>query len=228
MRLLLIEDDDRVASALSDVLGRHGFAVRRADGFARAVELLDDEIEVALLDLGLPDGDGFGLCRAIRAAGDVPIIITSARADLRSRIHGLHVGADDYLVKPYAVTELIARIHAVVRRGARSAAAGESGPAQVTVRGLCIDPGRGSVSRDGATVALTRKEFGILEALARRPGLVVRREQLLSQVWGSTWMGDQHTLDVHVAAVRAKCRDRRVIETVRGIGYRLGGERRRD
>jgi DNA-binding response OmpR family regulator len=210
MRLLLIEDDNRVASALSDVLGRHGFAVRRADRVARALELLDD--------------DGFALCRALRAARDVPVIITSARADLRSRIHGLHVGADDYLVKPYAVTELIARIHAVLRRGELPQAAPGRTLARVIARGLCIGIDEARVTRDGKAIALTRKEFGILEALARRPGLVVRREQLLSQVWGSIWSGDQHTLDVHVAAVRAKCGDPHVIETVRGIGYRLGGQ----
>jgi DNA-binding response OmpR family regulator len=219
MRVLLIEDDDRVAAALTDVLGRQGYAICRAHGVERAVELLTDDVEVALLDLGLPDGDGFELCRTMRARRDVPIIITTARSDLRSRVHGLHVGADDYLIKPYAVTELIARINAVLRRAQRAAPAPENA---VAVRsGVTIDTGRRVVTVEGQPVRLTRKEFDVLAVLARHPGLVIGRDQLLSEVWGSSWTGDQHTLDVHVAAIRSKCGRPQLITTVRGVGYRL-------
>jgi DNA-binding response OmpR family regulator len=224
MRLLLIEDDHRVASALADVLGRHGFTVRCAHGVARAAELLHEGADVALLDLGLPDGDGFELCRRIRAARDMPIIITTARSDLRSRVHGLHLGADDYIVKPYAVAELIARIHAVMRRTGRGGQAdgGAGGEARlVHRRGVAIDLRRREVSVRGARISLTRKEFDVLAALARRPGLVLRREQLLSEVWGSSWNGDQHTLDVHVAAIRSKCGVAALVRTIRGVGYTL-------
>ena len=222
MRLLLVEDDDRVAGALHDVLKRHGFSVQRAASVAQAIALLDDSYQVVLLDLGLPDGDGFELCAAIRAVRDVPIIMTTARADLRSRVHGLHLGADDYLVKPYAASELLARIHAVTRR-ARSLEQSQAATAVVDTLGVSIDLGRRVVHRGATEIALTRKEFGILEALAQQPGIVVRRERLLSQVWGSSWDGDQHTLDVHIAAVRNKCGVAGIIETVRGVGYRLGG-----
>jgi DNA-binding response OmpR family regulator len=222
MRLLLIEDDDRVASALHDILQRHGFSVQRASSVTQAMELLDPAIQVILLDLGLPDGDGFELCLAIRAVHDIPIIMTTARADLRSRVHGLHLGADDYLVKPYAVSELLARIHAVTRR-TRNAEQPEAANRVVQVCGVSIDLGRRLVLRGADEIALTRKEFGILELLAAEPGIVVRRERLFSQVWGSSWEGDRHTLDVHVAAVRNKCGVAGIIETVRGVGYRLGG-----
>jgi DNA-binding response OmpR family regulator len=222
MRVLVVEDDDRVAAALRDILDRHGFSVLRASGVAEALELIDDSTQVVLLDLGLPDGDGFELCASIRAVRDVPIIMTTARADLRSRVHGLHMGADDYVVKPYAISELLARIHAVTRR-VRSAAPVDPATNSVQVLGISIDLGRRVVLRRGEEVSLTRKEFGILEVLAQEPGMVVRRERLLSQVWGSTWAGDQHTLDVHIAAVRSKCGVAAIIETVRGVGYRLGG-----
>ncbi|MGX7679910.1 response regulator transcription factor [Jatrophihabitans sp. DSM 45814] len=227
MRLLLVEDDDRVAEALRDVLVRHGFQVSHATGVDRALSSLDDSIDVVLLDLGLPDGDGFDLCASIRNIRDVPIIITTARSDLRSRVHGLHIGADDYMIKPYPIAELLARIHAVSRRSRVSAQNAEATVMTVIARGVTIDLARRVVFRsrpggDREEVPLTRKEFGILEALSTPPGLVVRRERLLSQVWESNWVGDQHTLDVHVAAIRSKCRDAGIIETVRGIGYRLG------
>jgi DNA-binding response OmpR family regulator len=137
-------------------------------------------------------------------------------------VHGLHVGADDYLVKPFAVQELIARMHAVTRRS-RTSVPQEPRTAAVNTLGVSIDLGRRVVLRGDQEIALTRKEFGILEILAQEPGLVVRRERLLSQVWGSNWSGDQHTLDVHVAAVRSKCGVPGLVETVRGVGYRLGG-----
>jgi DNA-binding response OmpR family regulator len=223
MQLLMVEDDDRVAAALRDILTRHGFTVLRAVGAVQAIDLLDDKIQVILLDLGLPDGDGFELCAAIRSVRDVPIIITTARSDLRSRVHGLHMGADDYLVKPYAVSELLARIHAVTRRSRAAQPRLERAVQVIRVHDLQIDLGRRTVHRGETEVPLTRKEFGILEVLAADPGIVVRRERLLSQVWGTSWVGDQHTLDVHVAAVRSKCADPAVIETVRGVGYRLGG-----
>ena len=223
MRLLIVEDDDRVAAALREMLTRHGFTVLRAVNGAQTLDLLDHGVQVVLLDLGLPDGDGFALCASIRAVRDIPIIITTARADLRSRVHGLHVGADDYLVKPYAVSELLARIHAVSRRTKPPVAASTTSTGRVSVHGVTIDLGRRSVERAGTEIALTRKEFGILAVLASEPGMVMRRERLLSQVWGLSWVGDQHTLDVQVAAIRSKCGVPSVIETVRGVGYRLGG-----
>jgi DNA-binding response OmpR family regulator len=225
--VLVVEDDDRVAGALCDLLGRHGFATARAAGVTQALAQLDDAVDLVLLDLMLPDGDGFDLCARIRTSRDVPIVMTTARSDLRWRVHGLHLGADDYLVKPYDARELIARMLAVHRRVA-SGARGARPPAPaddvrvLDVGGVRIDLGRREVTVADRPVALTRKELALLEVLAEHPGLVVRRERLLSRVWRSAHEFDAHTLDVHVAAVRSKTGVRSVIETVRGVGYRLG------
>ncbi len=235
MRLLLVEDDDRVAGAQQDVLRRHGFEVRRATTAQQALESIENPSwtpDVVLLDLGLPDGDGFEVCARIRRTRDVPILVTTARADLRSRVHGLHLGADDYLVKPYDVRELMARIHAVARR---ARPAGPQSPADspadgaghdertIDVQGVRVDLGRRQVSADGRPVPLTRKEFDVLALLARQPGIVFRREQILAEVWGSAASAaGGHTLDVHVASLRAKTGAPGVVETVRGVGYRLG------
>ncbi len=193
----------------------------------QALAQLDDAVDLILLDLMLPDGDGFDLCARIRASRDVPIVMTTARSDLRWRVHGLHLGADDYLVKPYDARELIARMLAVHRRVASVArAARPPAPADdvrvLEVGGVRIDLGRREVTVADRPVALTRKELALLEVLAEHPGLVVRRERLLSRVWRSAHEFDAHTLDVHVAAVRSKTGVRSVIETVRGVGYRLG------
>jgi DNA-binding response OmpR family regulator len=220
--VLVVEDDDRVAGALCDLLGRHGFATTRAGGVGQALALLDDAVDIVLLDLALPDGDGFDLCARIRADRDVPILMTTARSELRWRIHGLHLGADDYLVKPYDGRELIARMHAVHRRLKRADPPTPTTGQVVQVGGVRIDLGRRKVTVAGTPVALTRKELALLEVLAEQPGLVVRRERLLSRVWRSAYEFDAHTLDVHVAAVRAKTGVRGLIETVRGVGYRLG------
>ena len=224
MRLLLVEDDDRVATAQQDVLRRHGFEVRRVGTAQGALDGVDDATwapDVVLLDLGLPDGDGFEVCARIRRSHDVPILVTTARADLSSRVHGLNLGADDYLVKPYDLRELMARIHAVARRaaGLHDTVPADPRPALV-VRGVQVDLPRRAVSVAGRDVPLTRKEFDVLALLARRPGVVFRREQILASVWGAS--GSPHTLDVHVASLRAKTGVPGLVETVRGVGYRLG------
>jgi DNA-binding response OmpR family regulator len=220
---LVVEDDDRVAGALCNLLGRHGFAIVRAAGVTQALARLDDAIDVVLLDVMLPDGDGFDLCARIRAARDVPIVMTTARSELRWRVHGLHVGADDYLVKPYDGRELIARMLAVRRRFTTAGRAEPPAAERVVeVGGVRIDLGRRQVTVAGDAVPLTRKELALLEVLAEHPGLVVRRERLLSRIWHSAHEFDAHTLDVHVATVRAKTGVRGLIETVRGVGYRLG------
>ncbi|MFB9831217.1 response regulator transcription factor [Actinoallomurus acaciae] len=227
MRLLVVEDDVHVAAALSSVLRRHGFEVDLAHTAGGALELLDGGPDVVLLDLGLPDRDGFDLCGRIRAVLDVPMIMVTARADVRSRIHGLDLGADDYLVKPYDVGELIARIHVVSRR--RSPGGGAGGavpPSRRPAQPLCggrieLDRLRRSVSVDGTPVVLTRKEFDLFATLAREPGVVFRREQLISEIWNTSWQGNHRTLEVHVASLRSKLALTGVIETVRGVGYRI-------
>ena len=226
MNVLVVEDDDRVAAALQDVLARHGFVVTRADSVGRARARLADDIDVVLLDLMLPDGDGLELCAHIRSVSEVPILITSARGDLAWRLHGLNVGADDYLVKPYDIRELMARMSAVTRRSKASSASNTVGDrAEALARqGVSIDLRTRQVIVGGEAISLTRKEFGVLAELAANPGLVVRRERLLSSVWHSMYEQDGHTLDVHVAAVRSKTGAPKLIETVRGVGYRLAAD----
>jgi DNA-binding response OmpR family regulator len=227
MRLLVVEDDVRVAAALCSVLRRHGFEVEPARTAGEALERLESDPDVILLDLGLPDRDGFELCGRIRAVRDVPIIMVTARGDVRSRIHGLHLGADDYVVKPYDVGELIARIHVVSRRtarrdGARPAEQPAEPAAGTLIAGrIHLDRLRRVVSVDGVPATLTRKEFDLLAVLARRPGVVCPREQLISEVWRTNWQGNQRTLEVHVASLRAKLRVPGAIQTVRGVGYRV-------
>jgi DNA-binding response OmpR family regulator len=147
--------------------------------------------------------------------------VTTARADLNARIHGLHLGADDYLVKPYDLRELMARIHAVARRAAVPRDTPPTDPAPtLVVHGVQVDLAGRAVRVDGREIPLTRKEFDVLALLARRPGVVFRREQILAEVWGAA--GSPHTLDVHVASLRAKAGVPGLVETVRGVGYRLG------
>jgi DNA-binding response OmpR family regulator len=224
VRLLVVEDDVRVAAALSSVLRRHGFHVDLAHTAADALDRLVNGPDVILLDLGLPDHDGFELCGRIRALTDTPVIMVTARGDVRSRIHGLHLGADDYLVKPYDVGELMARIHVVTRR--RPAPGHAPEPAQATEDSLIagrirLDRLGRVVSVDGVPANLTRKEFDLLAVLAREPGVVFRREQIISEVWNTTWQGNQRTLEVHIASLRSKLKVPGAIETVRGVGYRI-------
>ncbi|MET9495181.1 response regulator transcription factor [Streptomyces sp. NPDC006552] len=223
MRLLLVEDDDHVAAALSAVLARHGFSVLHARSGEEALQALvpdPDAFGVVLLDLGLPDQDGYEVCGKIRKRTSTPVIMVTARADVRSRIHGLNLGADDYVVKPYDTGELLARIHAVSRRNmsAESAPAAESA---LRLGGVHIELPTRQVTVDGSVVQLTRKEFDLLALLAQRPGVVFRREQIISEVWRTSWEGTGRTLEVHVASLRSKLRRPALIETVRGVGYRL-------
>ncbi|RFU84477.1 DNA-binding response regulator [Streptomyces triticagri] len=224
MRLLLVEDDDHVAAALSAVLSRHGFEVTHARGGEDALRaLLPTESEpfgVILLDLGLPDLDGYEVCGKIRRLTSTPVIMVTARADVRSRIHGLNLGADDYVVKPYDTGELLARIHAVSRRTAPDDASVTPDEA-LLLGAVRIELPTRQVSVSGEAVQLTRKEFDLLALLAQRPGVVFRREQIISEVWRTSWEGTGRTLEVHVASLRSKLRMPALIETVRGVGYRL-------
>ncbi|MET9293551.1 response regulator transcription factor [Streptomyces sp. NPDC003077] len=229
MRLLLVEDDDHVAAALSAVLARHGFEVTHARSGEEALTALlpaaATPFGVVLLDLGLPDQDGFEVCGRIRKISATPVIMVTARADVRSRIHGLNLGADDYVVKPYDTGELLARIHAVSRRNAPGTgeSATEDGTPKDALRlgAVTIEPATRQVSVAGTAVPLTRKEFDLLALLAQRPGVVFRREQIISEVWRTSWEGTGRTLEVHIASLRAKLRMPALIETVRGVGYRL-------
>ncbi|WP_329109918.1 response regulator transcription factor [Micromonospora sp. NBC_01699] len=215
MRILLVEDDSRVAAAMASALTRRGFDIEQAATAAAA--LAAAPCDLVLLDLTLPDGDGVEVCRTLRQRSpQLGIIAVTARGEERDRVLGLRVGADDYVVKPFSMAELHARIEAVLRRGAYAAA-----PRTVIEAGrIRIDVTARSAEIDGVAVALTRKEFDILMSLARQPGLVVPRDRILLDVWQTTWTG-RHTVEVHVGSLRAKLGDPGLVETVRGVGYRL-------
>lgn len=212
----MIEDDDAIASSLATGLATAGMVVRRyASG---TVALQHDVPELYLIDVGLPDIDGFEVCRRIRATSSVPIIMLTARSEEIDRVFGLEIGADDYVTKPFGLRELIARIRAVTRR----ASTPTSEEAEVvTVGALTIDHARHTVSVDGAIIDLTAKEFDLLSYLAAQPGIVHRRNDIMESVWDANWYGPTKTLDAHVAALRKKLGNPAWIEAVRGVGFRL-------
>ncbi|HEV2993729.1 MAG TPA: response regulator transcription factor [Acidimicrobiia bacterium] len=217
MRVLLVEDDDTIASPLVRGLERDGFAVAHAETGADARRAFAaTPPDVVLLDLGLPDIDGFELCRELRHDSGVPIIVVTARGEEVDRVVGLELGADDYVVKPFGFRELVARIRAVARRGAGHH--GEVGP---SVGPLAVDRRTRRALVDGHALALTPKEFDLLALLADDPGAVYSRQRILDEVWDPHWYGPTKTLDVHVASLRRKLGHPELIETVRGVGYRL-------
>ncbi len=223
MKVLLVEDDDAIALPLVEGLSRAGFEVTRVSTVRDA--LAADVGDVVLLDLGLPDGDGLDVARTLRGRSDVPIIVISARDEELDRVIGLEVGADDYVVKPFGMRELVARIRAVLRRATAPSVsappADDRDEDRVSVGELTIDRREHRVSYEGRPVALTPKEFDLLDYLARDPGAAHRREAILDAVWEHGWYGPTRTLDVHIASLRKKLGDASVIETVRGVGFRL-------
>lgn len=219
MRLLVVEDDEDVADELELGLRRHGYDVDRVATGAEAL-LRYVDADLVLLDLGLPDLDGFEVCRRMREASSIPIIAVSARSAELDRVLGLRLGADDYIVKPYGFTELLARIEAVARRTGATPATPPS-PGRIEVGQLLIDTRARRVTVEGAAVVLTRKEFDLLALLARDPGALYTRDLILADVWSDNWVGATRTLDVHVAALRSKLGHKDWIETVRGVGFRL-------
>ncbi|NJQ07462.1 response regulator transcription factor [Streptomyces lonarensis] len=221
MRALIVENDDRVARALSRTLRGDGYDVERARSVEEAGRAITaGDFAIALVDLGLDDGDGVDVIRMLRDHPSTGVIVVTARGEQANRVRGLRAGADDYLVKPFGVAELLARIEAVTRRlrvGHTVAAARGS----INHGDLVIDQDRHEVARHGELLHLTRKEFDILVLLARNVGAVVERDRILDQVWQSTWEGSSRTLDTHMTSLRAKLGPSAAIATVRGVGYRL-------
>jgi DNA-binding response OmpR family regulator len=228
--VLLVEDERTIADPFASALRRAGFRTEVAltgdDALTLALACVPD---VILLDLGLPDLDGRDVCRRLRQTSDIPIIMVTASGTVTDRIVGLELGADDYVVKPFATSEVVARIRAVLRRG-RAAAHNND---VIEVQDLRIDAGARRVWRAGEELELTRKEFDLLVRLAREPGRVVNRESLMTDVWDMNWFGSTKTLDVHIGWLRRKLgddpADPRYIRTVRGVGFSLAvdGERQR-
>ena len=215
VRLLVVEDEDAIAIPLVEGLTREGYEVDRVASGHEA--LVAPEPDVVLLDLRLPDMDGYAVCRMLRQRSPVPIIMVTAKGQEAERVLGLELGADDYIVKPFSLKELAARVRAV---GRRSRSLEEELPVAVIGR-LEVDSRARRVRLEGKELALTPKEFDILWLLARDPGAAVTRETILEQVWETQWHGPTKMIDVHVASLRRKLGDRRWIETVRGVGFRI-------
>ena len=224
--VLLVEDEASIAEPFASALSRGGFqpVIARSGGEALRLER-EIRPEVVLLDLALPDADGLDICRQIRLSSEVPIIMLTARGTVTDRVVGLELGADDYVVKPFAAGEVISRIRAILRRTGRSPGAG---PARIRVADLRLDCGARRAWRGEQELSLTRKEFDLLARLAGEPGRVVSRETLMSDVWDENWFGSTKTLDVHIAGLRRKLGDDRssprYIETVRGVGFRIAAD----
>ncbi len=213
----MVEDDDAIAEPLVEGLIREGFTVERVATGRDA--LTRQEPDLVILDLGLPDMDGYAVCQQLRARSPVPILVVTARGAEGDKVLGLELGADDYLVKPFGFRELVARIRAVMRR-VPDAGGGEGvqelGP-------LVLDRRSRKVFVEGAEVVLSPKEYDLLALLADDPGAVVNRQTILEEVWDPHWYGPTKTVDVHVASLRRKLGNPEWIETVRKVGLRLGG-----
>ena len=215
--ILLVEDEEDIAALVRAYLERDGFrvvwATRGTEGLAA---LEQHDVRLAILDLQLPDADGFDVCRAIRSSSRLPIVMLTARDEEVDRVAGLELGADDYVTKPFSPRELAARIRAVLRR----VEPGED--EDVLAAGdVVLDRGARNVKVAGGEIDLTVREFDLLWHLAARPGLVVGRSQLLERVWGLTFPGGTRTVDVHVGQLRRKLGRPSLIRTVRGAGYKL-------
>ncbi|MFZ2175906.1 MAG: response regulator transcription factor [Rhodococcus sp. (in: high G+C Gram-positive bacteria)] len=223
MQVLVVEDDESVAAGVCDGLTRAGFDARRVATGADAIAAVSESgPEFVLLDLGLPDMDGTDVCRSIRARSQIPIIVLSARAEEIDRVLALEMGADDYVVKPFGMRELVARIRAVGRRVGAPEESGQRHSGIRMIGGLTLDRRTRRVHLGEREIHLTPKEFDLLCYLSEDPGAVYRRSEIQHQVWGANWYGTTKTVDAHVAAIRKKLGDPGWIEAVRGVGFRLG------
>ena len=215
-RILLVDDETPILDLVRGYLEREGYAISTVgDGLAAVAHVRRERPDVVVLDVMLPGLDGFEVLREIRTFSDAYVLMLTARSDEMDRIVGLSVGADDYLVKPFSPRELVARVKALLRRP-RADALAPTGH-------LVVDPARRTATVRGSAVILTATEFDILALLARDPGVVVGRTDLLAGVWGAGFVGDDHLVDVHVANLRRKIGEG-LIETVRGVGYKLAAD----
>jgi DNA-binding response OmpR family regulator len=224
-RILVVEDEESISQPFAEALRRAGFEAVVTGTAAGAIELAaSEEPDLVMLDLALPDGDGRDVCRELRRTSDVPIVMLTARGTEMDKIVGLELGADDYVVKPFSAAEVISRIRAVLRRSApRNGDGAAAKPVQVGE--LELDPAARIARFRGNELELSRKEFDLLAMLMRNAGRVVKREDLMSEVWDTNWFGSTKTLDVHVGWLRRKLEDDSTdptyIETVRGVGFRF-------
>jgi DNA-binding response OmpR family regulator len=219
--IVVIEDDQNISDLVAMYLRREGFRVLQAHDGEQGLAYVDrDRPKLVVVDVGLPgELDGFDVCRRLRAAGDVPVVMLTARHDEIDRVIGFELGADDYVTKPFSPRELVARVRAILRRAGMPTRAE---PSVLEVGDVVIDTGRREVRVGNVVVALTSREFDLLAYLALNTGLALSRQQLLDGVWGEGWFGDERTVDVHVRQLRKKLGDGLPLTTVWGVGYRLG------
>ncbi len=220
-RILVVEDEEAISEPLAEHLEREGFQVEVVATLAAARSAVEREMpDLILLDLMLPDGDGRDLAREIRQTSDVPIVMLTARGEEIDRVLGLELGADDYVVKPFSARELSARIRAILRRGRTT-----DRRSPITIGDVALDPAARTVTKAGEPVELTPREFDLLHLLMANAGRVVRREEIMDEVWDPHWFGPTKTLDVHISWLRRKlgddAQDPRYIATVRGVGFRF-------
>jgi DNA-binding response OmpR family regulator len=241
--LVVIEDDHHISDLVAMYLRRDGFRVLQAEDGASGLDLIERERpKLVIVDIGLPgELDGFDVCRRLRQGltappgtkaqgsrpsgprpdlSSIPLLILSARDDEVDRVLGLELGADDYVTKPFSARELVARVHAILRRTGVPQAT--TPPTVIEVGSIAVDIGRREVRCDGETVPLATREFDLLAYLTDNLGLALSRRQLLNGVWGDDWYGDERTVDVHVRQLRKKLGDDLPLATVWGVGYRLG------
>ena len=218
MEILLVEDDPSVAASVIDGLRNNEFTITHVDNGQKAIDAVALHApDLVLLDLGLPDMDGQEVCKTLRLTSKIPIIILSARSEELDRVLALEVGADDYLVKPFGMRELVARINAVSRRTTNS----ESAAGTQTIGALTIDRRTQRTFIDNDEIQLTSKEFDLLAYLASDPGAVFRRNDIMREVWDTDWYQTTKTVDAHIASLRKKLNHQEWIEAVRGVGFRL-------
>jgi DNA-binding response OmpR family regulator len=221
--VVVIEDDPHISDLVAMYLRRDGFRVVQAGDAERGLAAIGREApRLVIVDIGLPgELDGLDVCRRLAASNPpVPVLILSARDDEVDRILGLELGADDYVTKPFSARELVARVHAILRRTAGPTDA--TAPAVVAIGPVCVDSGRREVTLDGEVVPLATREYDLLAFLVENRGLALSRRQLLDGVWGEGWYGDERTVDVHVRQLRKKLGPDLPLATVWGVGYRLG------
>ncbi|MGE5141492.1 MAG: response regulator transcription factor [Rudaea sp.] len=222
-RVLVVDDEPNIVEFLRVGLGYEGYEVTTVlDGREGLYQARDGFFDLVILDVMLPGLDGFEVCRRLRAASDVPILMLTARDEVSDRVAGLDLGADDYLTKPFSFVELLARVRAILRRRGMGQTR-----ARLEAAGVALDREARTVQRSGQLVPLTGKEFDLLEFLMSHPRQVFRREVILDRVWGYDFAGDTNLVDVHIGHLRDKLEDRppRLIQTVRGVGYMWQGER---
>jgi DNA-binding response OmpR family regulator len=222
MNILVVEDDPRISDVLEYALKADGYEVRTAQRGRDAAEIARRSAPgLIVLDVGLPDIDGFEVCRIVRTFSDVPVIFLTSRSDEIDRVVGLEIGGDDYMVKPFSPRELLARIKAIRRRNQRPEAPPSSGSkSQLQYGPITIDPEKFCIHCHGREISLTAQEFKLLELFVRHPGRVFTRQQVLDRAWGDDVFVADRTIDVHVKSLRRKFGDLEFIETVRGVGYR--------